>query len=365
MDFTNLFEYEKHACEKLHKTVFDYYSSGAHDEITLRDNREAYNRIQIHFKVLVDVSKRDSSTEVLGQKISFPLVIAPTAFHKMAHNEGECAVAKAAVKADTIMCLSTLSNTTVEDVSRDCNANFWFQLYVFRDKAVTEKLVQRVEKAGARAIVVTVDAPLLGTREKDVKNKFQLPQGLSVINLMPDNKEELPQKGTDNKSDSGLSLYFNEMLDQSLNWKDIEWLASIANLPIILKGIVRPEDALRAIEYGAKGIVVSNHGGRQLDTSPATIEVLPSIAEAVDNRIEVLVDGGVRRGTDILKAVALGAKAVLVGRPVLWGLACNGSEGVYSVLSMLKKEFDLAMALSGCPSIKDIQRDLVSFTSNK
>lgn len=361
MDFTNLFEYEKHACEKLHKTAFDYYSSGAHDEITLRDNREVYNRIKIHYKVLVDVSKRDSSTEVLGQKISFPLIIAPTAFHKMAHAEGECAVAKASVKADTIMCLSTLSNTTVEDVSKDCNANFWFQLYVFRDKSVTEKLVRRVENAGAKAIVVTVDAPLLGTREKDVKNKFQLPQGLSVINLMPDSKEDLP----DGKPDSGLSLYFNEMLDQSLNWKDIEWLASITKLPIILKGIVRPDDALKAIEYGAKGIVVSNHGGRQLDTSPATIEVLPAIADKVDNRIEILVDGGVRRGTDILKAVALGAKAVLIGRPILWGLSCNGSEGVYSVLSLLKKEFDLAMALSGCPSVKDIQRDLVSFASNK
>jgi 4-hydroxymandelate oxidase len=359
MDFTNLFEFEKHACEKLHKIAFDYYSSGAHDEITLRDNREAYNRIKIHYKVLVDVSKRDLSTEVLGQKISFPLIIAPTAFHKMAHDEGECAVAKAAVKADTIMCLSTLSNSTVEEVSNNCNSNFWFQLYVFRDKAVTEKLVRRVEKAGARAIVVTVDAPLLGTREKDVKNKFQLPRGLSVINLMPDNKDELPG----DKPDSGLSLYFNEMLDQGLNWKDIEWLVSITKLPIILKGIVRPDDALRAIEYGAKGIVVSNHGGRQLDTSPATIEVLPSIAKAVDNRIEILVDGGVRRGTDIFKAVALGAKAVLVGRPVLWGLACNGSEGVFEVLSMLKKEFDLALALSGCPNVKDIQRDLVSFAS--
>ncbi len=356
MDFTNLFEYEKHACEKLHKHAFDYYSSGAHDEITLRDNREAYNRIKIHYKVLVDVSKRDLSTEVLGQKISFPLIIAPTAFHKMAHDEGECAVAKAAVKADTIMCLSTLSNSTVEDVSKNCNANFWFQLYVFRDKAVTEKLVRRVEKAGAKAIVITVDAPLLGTREKDVKNKFQLPQGLSVINLMPDSKEELPS----NKPDSGLSLYFSDMLDQSLNWKDIEWIASITKLPVILKGIVRKDDALRAIDYGAKGIVVSNHGGRQLDTSPATIEVLPSIAEAVDNRIEVLIDGGVRRGTDIIKAVALGAKAVLVGRPVLWGLACNGSDGVYEVLSLLKKEFDLAIALSGCPSVKDIQKDLIS-----
>ncbi|CAF3782944.1 unnamed protein product, partial [Rotaria sp. Silwood1] len=268
----------------------------------------------------------------------------------MAHDEGECAVAKAAVQSDTIMCLSTLSNTKVEEVSKSCNSNFWFQLYVFRDKSVTEKLVRRVEKAGAKAIIVTVDAPLLGTREKDVKNKFQLPQGLSVINLMPDNKEELPQKGTDNKPDSGLSLYFNDMLDQSLNWKDIEWLASITKLPIILKGIVRPDDALRAIDYGAKGIVVSNHGGRQLDTSPATIEVLPYIAEAVDNRIEVMVDGGIRRGTDILKAVALGAKAVLVGRPVLWGLACNGSQGVSSVLTLLKKEFDLAMALSGCPT---------------
>lgn len=360
MSFINLFELENLASEKLHKTAFDYYSSGAHDEITLRDNREAYNRIKIHYKVLVDVSNRDTSTEVLGQKISFPLIIAPTAFHKMAHDEGECAVAKAAMNADTIMCLSTLSNTTVEDVSKSCNSNFWFQLYVFRDKAVTEKLVKRVEKAGARALVVTVDAPLLGTRERDVKNKFQLPRGLSVINLMPDNKEELPQKGIDDKPDSGLSLYFNDMLDHSLNWKDIEWLATITKLPIILKGIVRPDDALRAIEYGAKGIVVSNHGGRQLDTSPATINVLTPIAEAVDNRIEVLVDGGVRRGTDILKAVALGAKAVLVGRPILWGLSYAGSAGVSEVLSLLKKEFDLAMALSGCASVKDIQRDLVS-----
>lgn len=356
MSFINLFELEKLACEKLHKTAFDYYSSGAHDEITLRDNREAFNRIKIHYKVLVDVSNRNSSTEVLGQKISFPLIIAPTAFHKMAHQEGECAAAKAAMNAGTIMCLSTLSNTTLEEVSESCNSNFWFQLYVFREKSVTEKLVRRVEKAGARAIVVTVDAPLLGTRERDVRNQFQLPTGLSVINLMPENKEELPS----DKPDSGLSLYFNEMLDQSLNWKDIEWLASITKLPIILKGIVRPDDALRAIDYGAKGIVVSNHGGRQLDTSPATIEVLPSIAEAVNNRIDVLMDGGVRRGTDILKAVALGAKAVLVGRPVLWGLCYNGSNGVSDVLALLKKEFDLAMALAGCASVEDIQRDLVS-----
>jgi 4-hydroxymandelate oxidase len=358
MDFINLFEYEKLASEKLHKTAFDYYYSGAHDEITLKENREAYNKIKIHYKVLVDVSRRDASTEIFGEKISFPLIVAPTAFHKMAHEEGECAVARAATKSGTIMCLSTLSNSTVEDVSKNCNSNFWFQLYVFREKSVTEKLVRRVEKAGAKALVVTVDAPLLGTRERDVKNKFQLPQGLSVINLMPEGKEELP----DDKPDSGLSLYFNEMLDQSLNWKDIEWLASITKLPVILKGIVRPDDAVKAIDYGAKGIVVSNHGGRQLDTSPATIDVLPSIAEAVDNRIEVMIDGGIRRGTDILKAVALGAKAVLAGRPILWGLACNGGDGVYSVLELLKKEFDLAMALSGCPTVKDITRDLVSIS---
>lgn len=358
MDFINLFEYEKSASEKLHKTAFDYYCSGAHDEITLKENREAYNKIKVHYKVLVDVSKRDSSTEIFGEKISFPLIVAPTAFHKMAHEDGECATAQAAAKAGTIMCLSTLSNSKVEDVSKNCNSNFWFQLYVFREKSVTEKLVRRVEQAGAKALVVTVDAPLLGTRERDVKNKFQLPQGLSVINLMPDGKEELP----DDKPDSGLSLYFNEMLDQSLNWKDIEWLSSITKLPVLLKGIVRPDDALKAIDYGAKGIVVSNHGGRQLDTSPATIEVLPSIAESVDNKIEVMIDGGIRRGTDILKAVALGAKAVLIGRPVLWGLACNGRDGVYSVLELLKKEFDLAMALSGCPSVKDIQRDLVSIS---
>lgn len=356
MSFINLFELEKLAEAKLEKIAFDYYSSGAHDEITLKDNREAFNKIKIHYKVLVDVSKRDTATEIFGQKISFPLIIAPTAFHKMACKEGECATAQAAKKAGTIMCLSTLSNTKVEDVSRSCEGNFWFQLYVFRDKSVTEKLVRRVEKAGAKALVVTVDAPLLGTRERDVRNQFQLPKGLSVINLLPDNKEELP----DDKPDSGLALYFNEMLDQSLNWKDIEWLASITKLPIILKGIVRPDDALRAIDCGAKGIVVSNHGGRQLDTSPATIEVLPTIADAVNDRIEILMDGGIRRGTDIIKAIALGAKAVLMGRPVLWGLAHNGYEGVYDVLSLMKKEFDLAMALSGCASVEEIQRDLVS-----
>jgi len=356
MNFTNLFEYEKAAAEKLTKNAYDYYSSGAHDEITLKENREAYNRIKIHYRVLVDVSKRDTSTSVLNQNISFPVIVAPTAFHKMAHEEGECATARAALKAGTIMCLSTLSNSKVEDVCLHCDSNAWFQLYVFRDRAVTEKLVRRVEAAGCKALVVTVDAPLLGTRERDVKNKFQLPQGLSIINLMPDNKEELPG----NKPDSGLSLYFNEMLDHSLTWKDIEWLSSITKLPIVLKGIVRPDDALRSIDCGAKAIVVSNHGGRQLDTSPATIDVLPSISKAVDGKIDIMLDGGIRRGTDIIKAIALGAKAVLVGRPVLWGLTYNGSDGVCNVLSMLKKEFDLAMALSGCASVADITPDLVS-----
>jgi len=224
MEFTNLFEFEKAASEKLSQNAYDYYRSGSHDEITLKENRDAYNRIKIHYKVLVDVSKRELSTSVLNQNISFPVIVAPTAFHKMAHAEGECATARAAHKAGTIMCLSTLSNSKVEDVCANCNSNAWFQLYVFREREVTEKLVRRVEAAGCKALVVTVDAPLLGTRERDVKNKFQLPQGLSIINLLPDNKEDLPQKDADNKPDSGLSLYFNEMLDHSLTWKDIECL---------------------------------------------------------------------------------------------------------------------------------------------
>lgn len=355
MTFLSVSDFEKLAKEKLSQAAYDYYSSGANEEITLRENCDAYKRVLLKYRVLSDVSKRQLSTEVLGQKISMPLMIAPTAFHKMANEFGEVAVAKAATKAGTIMILSTLSNSSVEEVTAASEGNIWFQLYVFKDREVTVNLIKRVENAGCKALVLTVDAPLLGLRERDVRNKFNLPEGFTVKNLEPYYKEKLSVN-----HDSGIAGYFAENLDPSLNWKDIEWLKSNTNLPIVIKGIGCKEDALLAVQYGADGIVVSNHGGRQLDTCRATIDVLPEVADAVSGKIEILLDGGIRRGTDILKALALGAKAVLTGRPVLWGLAADGENGVSSVLNILRNEFDLAMTLCGCDSVNKISKDLIA-----
>jgi 4-hydroxymandelate oxidase len=355
MEAINIFDFERLAREKLPQMAYDYYASGGHDEITLRENHAAYDRIQLLYRVLVDVSRRDPSTTVLGQRVSMPILIAPTAFHRMAHPEGEVATARAAGAAGTIMFLSTLSNSSVEEVTAAATGPIWFQLYVYKDRGASEALVQRVEAAGCRALVLTVDAPLLGRRERDVRNRFRLPPGLSVKNMLPAGLGELPQEALD----SGLAAYFATLLDPALSWNDIAWLRSITRLPLIIKGIVRADDAVRAVEHGADGIVVSNHGGRQLDTSPATIDVLPDIADAVAGRIEVLIDGGVRRGTDVVKALALGAKAVLVGRPILWGLSVNGEQGVKQVLEILRGELDLAMALCGCASLADITRDLI------
>ncbi|MEO8665947.1 MAG: alpha-hydroxy acid oxidase, partial [Ignavibacteria bacterium] len=284
--------------------------------------------------------------------------IAPTAFHKMAHSEGEAAVAKAAGDAGTIMIVSTLSNTGIEDVvkaSDEKNGTVWFQLYVYKDRDATRDLIKRAVAAGCKAIVLTVDAPFLGTRERDVRNKFSLPAGLSVSNLIPASKENLPEKNT-----SGITSYFAEYLDPSLSWKDIEWIRSVTSLPLIIKGIACAEDAVLAAEHGIDGIVVSNHGGRQLDTCRATIDVLPEVADAVQGKIEILLDGGIRRGTDVIKAIALGAKAVLVGRPVIWGLAVGGQNGVSEVLEILRRETDLAMALCGCDSVNKILRELIA-----
>ncbi len=355
MEPINIFDFETLAREKLPQMAYDYYASGAHDEITLRENHTAYDRIRLMYRVLVDVSRRDLSTIVLGQRASMPILIAPTAFHRMAHPDGEVATARAAGAAGTIMLLSTLSNSSVEEVMAAASGPIWFQLYVYKDRGATQALVERVEAAGCSALALTVDAPLLGRRERDVRNRFQLPQGLSVKNMLPAGLGELPKE----LLDSGLAAYFATLLDPALTWRDIEWLRSITKLPLIIKGIVRADDAVRAVEHGADGIVVSNHGGRQLDTSPATIEVLPEIAEAVAGRIEVLIDGGVRRGTDVVKAIALGARAVLVGRPILWGLTVDGENGVRQVLEILRGELDLAMALCGCASVDRITRDLI------
>ena len=353
MEVLNLADLETLARARLPQMAWDYYASGADDESCVRRNCEAFEQLALHYRVLVDVAHRTLDTTVLGQRASLPVLVAPTAFHKLAHEEGELASVRAAGDAGTIFILSTLSTTRVEDVVAAAAGPVWFQLYVYRDRKATEALVRRVEAAGCKALVLTVDAPLLGRRERDVRNRFALPPGLAVENMH--GYEEVARPAMD----SGLAEYFANLIDPSLTWDAITWLRSLTKLPVLVKGIVRADDAARAVAAGASGIVVSNHGGRQLDASPATIEVLARISDAVAGRTEILLDGGVRRGSDVIKALALGAKAVLVGRPVLWGLAAAGRAGVAAALGVLRREIDLAMALCGCPDVASITRDLV------
>ena len=354
-DALNLFELEALANAQLEPMARDYYRSGAHDELTLARNQQAFRELCLHYRVLTGVGDRDLSTEVLGRKLSLPVITAPTAFHGLAHEHAELATAWGTAAAGSTMILSTLSNTDVERVAEAARGELWFQLYVYRDRAATKALVQRAEAAGAKALVLTVDAPLLGTRERDVRNGFHLRGDLDVRNLTAERMELPPAV-----QDSGLAAYFYRLLDPDLSWDDVAWLRSISSLPVLVKGIVRADDALLAVQHGASGIVVSNHGGRQLDTSPATIEVLPRIADAVQGAVPLLLDGGVRRGTDVVKALALGARAVLIGRPVLWGLTLGGKQGVERVYEMLRTELDLAMALCGAKTVADLDRGLIT-----
>jgi 4-hydroxymandelate oxidase len=347
MEPINVYDFEEIMRVKLPKMANDYYASGANDEITLRENDVAYDRVQLRYRVLRDVSRRNLSTTVVKQPVSMPVLIAPTAFHGMAHPEGEIATTRAAGKAGTIMILSTLSTSSIEQVLETATGPVWFQLYVYKDRGTTAALVERAELAGCSALVLTVDAQIWGRRERDVRNRFRLPKGLSVKNLMPAGKEQLPR----DVAGSGLAAYVTSLFDPALSWKDVDWLCSITKLPVLIKGVVHPDDARQALDYGIAGVIVSNHGGRQLDTAPPTIEALPGVVEAVDGGLEVLIDGGIRRGTDVVKAIALGARAVAVGRPIIWGLCHAGENGVLQV--------DSAMGLCGCASVGEISRDLI------
>jgi 4-hydroxymandelate oxidase len=351
----NVAEYRDAARAKLSEMAWSYYASGALDETTLRDNRAAFERVKIAWKVLRGVAHRSTVTTVLGCEVAMPILVAPTAFHGLAHPEGEVATVRAAGQAGTVMCLSTLSNRSIEEVCAAATSPVWFQLYVYRDRGLSRSLVQRAEAAGCRALVLTVDGPVMGTREADVRNGFHLPPGLTLGNVAGTDKENLDAQ----ESVSGLTAYVASQLDPGLTWKDVDWLCSLTRLPVVLKGILRADDARTALDHGAAAVVVSNHGGRQLDGAVATLDALPAVVDAVGSRCEVFVDGGVRRGTDVLKALALGARAVLVGRPVLWGLAAAGIDGAAHVLAILQQELDQAMALSGCPTIDKIDRELV------
>ncbi|XP_068303882.1 peroxisomal (S)-2-hydroxyacid oxidase GLO4-like [Pyrus communis] len=353
----NVNEYQELARQALPKMYYDYYTGGAEDQHTLKENVEAFRRITLRPRILVDVSRVDMSTTILGYKISAPIMLAPTAMHQLAHPEGEVATARAAAACNTIMILSYMSTCTVEEVASSCNAVRFFQIYVYKRRDISAQIVRRAEKNGYKAIVLTADTPRLGRREADIKNKMVAPQLR--------NFEGLISTEVDSDEGSNLEAFAKGTFDASLCWEDIEWLKSITNLPILIKGVLTHEDARKAMEVGVAGIVVSNHGARQLDYTPATISVLEEVVHAVGGKIPVLFDGGIRRGTDVFKALALGAQAVLVGRPVVYGLAANGKRGVKRVIEMLKDEFELTMALSGCPSIGDITRSHVRTESDK
>jgi 4-hydroxymandelate oxidase len=352
----NVADYAGAAAAKLPKDVIGYFEGGALDEIALRENTAGWEKLKLYYRVLAGVGERQLETTVLGQKISMPICVAPTAFHRLACEAGEIATARAAKKVATLFILSSLSNTPMEEVFAAAASPKWFQLYVYKDREVTRALVQRAEAAGAEAIVLTVDAPGLGTRERDMRNRFTLPAGLAVANLAPLGKGTMPEANMtlDPISGSGLAAYVRANFKSDLGFDDLDWLCGCTRLPVVVKGVCRADDALRCVEHGAKAIVVSNHGGRQLDAAPATCEVLPHVVEAVGDRCEVYVDGGIRRGSDVLKAVALGARAVLVGRPILWGLTVGGEEGAMNVLEILRRELDEAMLLCGCTRLEDI-----------
>jgi len=358
MALVNLADYEARARATADGSTLDYYDGGSNDEITLRDNAAAFARITVYPKMFRGVGTRETGTTVLGAPVASPIIVAPVALLGMLHPDGEVPAVRAASAAGSIVTLSTFSVVPVEDVVAAAAGPVWFQLYVYKDRSASEALAKRVEAAGCAALVLTADAPILGRRERDVRNRFSLPEGLWAPNLTADG--DLPLADATGGGGSPFAVAFDTLVDPNLTWDDIERLTSISDLPVLVKGIVRADDARRAVDAGAAGVIVSNHGGRQFDTAPAAIDALPAIADALGGRTDIIVDGGVRRGADILKAIALGARAVQIGRPIVWGLVVDGEQGVADVLRLLLGELDLAMALAGCRSIADITPDLLS-----
>ncbi|CAK9220921.1 unnamed protein product [Sphagnum troendelagicum] len=349
-DVVKVDEFEALAKKKMPKMAFDYYASGAEDEYTLQQNRDAFSRIRLRPRILVDVSSVNTSTTVLGFRIAMPIMVAPAALHKLAHPEGEVATARAVSAADTIMILSTTSSCSMEEVAAAAPGVRFFQLYVYKDRQISQHLVRRAEDAGFSALVLTVDTPRLGRREADLKNK-SIDQGTSVIIIFYTLVVVFSQTGS-----SMLASWADKLFDRSLSWKDVKWLKSITKLPIILKGILNGEDAILAVQAGAAGIMVSNHGARQLDYVPPTISILEEVVKAVGGQVPVFVDGGIRRGTDVFKALALGASGVFVGRPSVFGLAVDGEAGVKKMLEMLRDELERTMTLMGVCSVDQISR---------
>jgi len=351
----SLRELEAEARPCLAPSIYEFFAGGSGDEITLRANEAAFGRFGLVPRVLTGAGRPDLGVSLLGCASSSPILIAPTAFHRLAHPDGECATARAAAASGTIMIASMASTVAIANVAASARAaagavdpSLWFQIYIQPDLGFTEAIVRRAEAAGCKALVVTVDSPAFGRRERDLRNGFvELPDGMCCENMREPQGEE------------GLGRPRSIEFAPELSWEHIDWLRSVTALPIALKGVMHPDDARMAVDRGIDALLVSNHGGRQLDSVPATIDLLPVIAEAVGDRVPLLLDGGVRRGTDVVKALALGASAVAIGRPVLWGLTLDGTKGVSRVLDMLRSELEQALTLCGCRSLDDLDRSFV------
>ncbi|KAL6743887.1 hypothetical protein Aduo_016876 [Ancylostoma duodenale] len=354
-------DFRAEAASKLKKPARDYYNGGSDEELTLARNESAFRRLLIRPRCLRDVSEVDTSVEWYGEKFRFPIGIAPTAFHRMAEKNGELNTVRGAALSGSVMIASSWSTTPIEPMAHEAktkNVSLWFQLYVYKDKSITTSLLTRAQDSGCKAIVLTVDTPVLGNRLADARNGFSLPDGLTFANFttLQSSQMPLPSEGQ-----SAFMKYVSTQIDPAMNWQVLEWVINNSKLPVIVKGVMRGDDAEEAISRGARGIIVSNHGGRQMDSAPASIEALPDIVRIVNGRVPVFIDGGIRNGRDVFKAIALGASGVFIGRPVLWGLSVGGAEGVSSVMKLLQSEFEHTMQLAGCRSIREMQQypDLV------
>lgn len=342
----NLHDYEAEAKKILAPEYFDFFYGGACDEVTMQLNQQAYNNISLRPKMCSGNEERKLGIKLFGIDNKTPILVAPTAYHGLINSAAETEAARAAMKFDTIMVAATMSNCSLKEIADTGNNKLWFQTFLFNKRKITEVLIKRAEENGYKAIVLSVDTQILGIRERDRRNRFSIPSKYKLGNLV-EFQNELENSDLAIKSDS------NNLFDKNLSWKDVEWVCSLTKLPVLLKGILNSEDISPALNSGVQGLIVSNHGGRQLDTAVPSLLVLPSIINEVAGRVPVLVDGGIRRGTSVLKAILLGADAVLVGRPIVWGLTVDGSDGVFKILSILHNELDTAVGMCGLHSINE------------
>lgn len=373
----NLEDIRRIARRRVPRAVFDFVDGGAEDERSLDWNRRAFNEVRFRPRVLVDVSERDLRTTVFGQELALPVVLAPAGLARLVHTEGEVAAVRAAGAAGTAFALSTASSCTIEDVGAAATGPWWFQLYLWQSREVVAGLMDRAWESGARVLVLTADVPIVGQRERDLRNGMTIPPRITPRNVVdaswrvrwvrdlllrrPITFENFLGATAAGDSATALGTYVNrDMINPAASWEDLDWVREHWKGKLVVKGILTAEDAREAIDRGADGVIVSNHGGRQLDGAPGTLEVLPEVVEAVGGRTEVLLDGGVQRGTDVIKAVAMGARAVCVGRPWFYGLAAGGEAGVRKVLELLHDEMDRSMALLGRPTIADLDASVVA-----